>query len=103
MIAEGAPFKVTELAEFLAGKNVGFEIRLTILGHTQRGGSPTAFDRLLATRMGVKSVRAMNDGESGVMVAQVGREMKTIPLEEAISQLRPINESYYEMARFLSR
>ncbi|MBL8130819.1 MAG: 6-phosphofructokinase [Anaerolineae bacterium] len=103
VIAEGAPFKVTQLQEFLSGKNVGFEIRLTILGHIQRGGSPTAFDRLLATRMGVKSVRVINAGESGVMVAQVGREMKTIPLQEAIDQIRPINESYYEMARFLSR
>ncbi|MCK6576760.1 MAG: 6-phosphofructokinase [Anaerolineae bacterium] len=103
VIAEGAPFKVTQLQEFLSGKNVGFEIRLTILGHIQRGGSPTAFDRLLATRMGVKSVRVINAGESGVMVAQVGREMKTIPLQEAIDQIRPITESYYEMARFLSR
>lgn len=103
VIAEGAPFKVTELADFLAGKNVGFEIRLTILGHIQRGGSPTAFDRLLATRMGVKAVRVINNNESGVMVAQVGREMKTIPIEEAISQIRPLTESYFEMARFLSR
>ncbi|MDZ4770673.1 MAG: 6-phosphofructokinase [Chloroflexota bacterium] len=103
VVAEGASVKVTELAEFLAGRNVGFEIRLTILGHIVRGGSPTAFDRLLATRMGVKSVRVITAGETGVMVAQVGREMKTIPIEEAISQLRPINESYFEMARFLSR
>ncbi|MBK8026615.1 MAG: 6-phosphofructokinase [Chloroflexi bacterium] len=103
VIAEGAPFKVTDLAEFLTGKNVGFEIRLTILGHIQRGGSPSAFDRLLATRMGVKAVRVIDAGESGVMVAQQGREMKTIPIEEAISQIRPIRESDFEMARFLSR
>jgi 6-phosphofructokinase 1 len=103
VVAEGANVKVNQLAEFLASRNVGFEIRLTILGHIVRGGSPTAFDRLLATRMGVKSVRAITGGESGVMVAQVGREMKTIPIEDAISQLRPINESYFEMARFLSR
>lgn len=103
VIAEGAPYKVTELAEYLTGKNVGFEIRLTILGHIQRGGSPTAFDRLLATRMGVKAVRSLKDGESGVMVAQVGREMKTIPIQEAISRLRPLTDSYFEMARFLSR
>lgn len=103
VVAEGATVKVNQLAEFLAERNVGFEIRLTILGHIVRGGSPTAFDRLLATRMGVKSVRSISSGESGVMVAQVGREMKTIPIEEAIGRLRPINESYFEMARFLSR
>ncbi len=103
VVAEGATLKVGQLSEYLSKQNVGFEIRLIILGHVVRGGSPTAFDRLLATRMGVKAVRVINAGESGVMVAQVGREMKTIPISEAISQLRPINESYFEMARFLSR
>jgi 6-phosphofructokinase 1 len=104
VIAEGAPYTANELAEFL-NKNpgVGFEIRLTILGHIQRGGSPSAFDRLLATRMGVKAVRVLMDGESGVMVAMQGRKIETIPIEEAVSQLRPISESYFEMAKFLSR
>lgn len=104
VIAEGAPYKTTDLAEFLKkNQDIGFEIRLTILGHTQRGGSPTAFDRLLATRMGVKSVQCVRDGMSGVMVALSGREMKPIPLQDAISQLRPIGDHYFEMARFLSR
>ena len=104
VIAEGAPYKVTELAEYLKkNQDIGFEIRLTILGHTQRGGSPTAFDRLLATRMGVKAVQCVKDGLSGVMVALSGREMKPIPLQDAISQLRPIGEHYFEMAHFLSR
>lgn len=104
VIAEGAPYKVTDLAAFLKEHHeVGFEIRLTILGHVQRGGSPSAFDRLLATRMGVKSVQCIRDGLSGVMVALSGREMKPIPIEDAISQLRPIGDHYYEMAYFLSR
>jgi 6-phosphofructokinase 1 len=104
VIAEGAPYKATELATFLDDNpGVGFEIRLTILGHIQRGGSPTAFDRLLATRMGVKAVRSIMDGESGVMVAMNGRKMETIPIEEAISQIRPISDNYFEMARFLAR
>lgn len=104
VIAEGAPYKVTDLAEYLKkNQDIGFEIRLTILGHTQRGGSPTAFDRLLATRMGVKAVQSINDGTSGMMVALSGREMKLIPLQDAISQLRPIGDHYFEMARFLSR
>jgi 6-phosphofructokinase 1 len=104
VIAEGAPYKVTDLAEYLKkNQDIGFEIRLTILGHTQRGGSPTAFDRLLATRMGVKAVQCINDGLSGMMVALSGREMKPIPLQDAISQLRPIGEHYFEMAHFLSR
>ncbi|MFN8450021.1 MAG: 6-phosphofructokinase [Anaerolineae bacterium] len=104
VIAEGAPYKVTDLATFLKEHHeVGFEIRLTILGHIQRGGSPSAFDRLLATRMGVKAVQCVRDGLSGVMVALSGREMKPVSLEEAISQLRPIGDHYFEMAHFLSR
>ncbi len=104
VIAEGAPYKTTDLAEYLkTHQEIGFEIRLTILGHTQRGGSPTAFDRLLATRMGVKAVQCVRDGMSGKMVALSGREIKPIPLEDAISQLRPIGDHYFEMARFLSR
>lgn len=104
VIAEGAPYRTTDLAEYLKKHTeIGFEIRLTILGHIQRGGSPTAFDRLLATRMGVKSVQCIKDGMSGVMVALSGREMKPIPLQDAISQLRPIGDHYFEMAHFLSR
>lgn len=104
VIAEGAPYRATDLEKFLSqNPNIGFEIRLTILGHTQRGGSPTAFDRLLATRMGVKAVEWLRDGQSGVMVGLSGREMKAIPLEEAVSKLRPISEGYFEMAKFLSR
>lgn len=104
VVAEGAPYRVTELQDFLKQQSsVGFEIRVTILGHIQRGGSPTAFDRLLATRMGVKSVQALIAGETGKMVALNGRKMDLIPIEEAIGQIRPISESYFEMARFLSR
>jgi 6-phosphofructokinase 1 len=104
VVAEGAPYHVTTLQDFLKQQSsVGFEIRVTILGHIQRGGSPTAFDRLLATRMGVKSVQALIAGETGKMVALNGRKMDLIPIEEAISQIRPISESYFEMARFLSR
>lgn len=103
VIAEGAPYKVTDLAAFLNQKHVGFEIRLTILGHTQRGGSPTAFDRLLATRMGVEAVERLLAGESGVMVARSGRGQITIPLEEVTTQSRTITEDYFELAHILSR
>lgn len=103
VIAEGAPFSTTELADYLNSKHVGFEIRLSILGHVQRGGSPTAFDRLLATRMGVRAVEALKEGQSGVMVGLSGRDMRTVPLEEVTTKTRLINENYYEMARILSR
>lgn len=103
VVAEGAPYKVTELAAFLEQKHIGFEIRLTILGHTQRGGSPTAFDRLLATRMGVTAVDVLLGGASGVMVARSGREQTTIALEECTSKTRPITPEYFSLAKILSR
>jgi 6-phosphofructokinase 1 len=104
VVAEGAPFRSTDLAEYLEKTaDIGFEIRLTILGHIQRGGIPSAYDRLLATRMGVKAVQALREGDFGKMVAVVGRDMKTVPLEDATSQMRQISESYYDMAHFLSR
>lgn len=104
VIAEGASYSATELSDYLCKiPNVGFEIRVTILGHIQRGGKPSAFDRLLATRMGVRSVELLRDGVSGVMVGLNGRKMESVPLTDAISQLRPISEEYFRMAKFLSR
>lgn len=104
VIAEGAPFKITQLEEYLKHRNdVGFEIRITILGHTQRGGSPTAFDRLLATRMGVDAVNWLLEGKDGVMVARQGRDQVPIPLEEATTRTRTIGDGYMELAEMLSR
>jgi 6-phosphofructokinase 1 len=103
VIAEGAPFQTTDLVNYLNDKHLGFEIRITILGHIQRGGSPSAFDRLLATRMGVNAVDRILNGESGVMVGLSGREIDTIPLEEVTGKTRTISESYFDMAYMLSR
>lgn len=104
VIAEGAPYKITELSDYLCQhQSVGFEIRLTILGHIQRGGSPTAFDRLLATRMGVKAMQLLAEGKSGFMTGLQGRKIELVPLEEAVKQQREISETYYEMAKFLAR
>ncbi|MEO0595164.1 MAG: ATP-dependent 6-phosphofructokinase, partial [Chloroflexota bacterium] len=103
VIAEGAPYRVTDLAAYLEQQEVGFEIRLTILGHVQRGGSPTAFDRLLATRMGVDATKRLLNGESGVMVTRTGRGQGTIALEEVTANMRSITEEYYDMAEMLSR
>ncbi len=103
VIAEGAPFKTTDLADYLNQKHLGFEIRITILGHVQRGGSPSAFDRLLATRMGTAAIDRLLAGESGIMVGLDGRDIASHPLEEVTTKMRAITESYYEMAYTLSR
>lgn len=103
VIAEGAKHKITDVAKFLESHNVGFEVRITILGHIQRGGSPTAFDRLLATRLGVKAVDCLLEGVYGVMVGLDGREITPVPLAEVTSTTRAANMEYYEMADVLSR
>jgi 6-phosphofructokinase 1 len=103
VIAEGAKHKINDIAKFLESQNVGFEVRITILGHIQRGGGPSAYDRLLATRMGVKAVEFLRDGMSGVMVGLRGQEMVPVPIEEAIARNRPANNEYYELADILSR
>jgi 6-phosphofructokinase 1 len=103
VIAEGAPYRTTQLADYLNHQDVGFEIRLTILGHTQRGGSPTAFDRLLATRMGTAAVERLLAGETTVMVGLNGRDIVSVPLEEVTTKTRQIGEEYYKMAYTLSR
>ncbi len=103
VLAEGAPYQGPDLAGFLEQKHIGFEIRLTILGHTQRGGSPTAFDRLLATRMGVYAVELLLGGETGKMVARIGREQVSVPLADSTARTRQITPEYFDLARVLSR
>ncbi len=103
VIAEGASFTINELTQFLDQHPTGFEIRLTILGHTQRGGSPTAFDRLLATSLGVEAMKMLLAGKTGVMVGRQGRDNVPVPLEEVVSKTRPLNPEYINMAKMLSR
>jgi 6-phosphofructokinase 1 len=103
VIAEGANTKIWDVQKYLEARNVGFEVRVTILGHIQRGGSPTAFDRLLATRMGVKAVDYLVDGTCGVMVGLDGREMAPVPLEDVTSKTKSANLEYYALADVLSR
>lgn len=79
--------KVAEAIEQCSGK----ETRVTVLGHLQRGGSPTAFDRILGTRYGVSAVELIARGELGQMVALKGTEIKAVPLESAIHQLKRVD------------
>ena len=103
IVAEGAAVKVVDLAQKMEEMDVGFDTRVTILGHIQRGGSPTAFERMLATRMGVAAVKALVAGQNDVMTALQGRSMVMVPLADATSKGRAINPEYIEMAHILSR
>ncbi len=103
IVAEGAKIKIHDLARYLDAADVGFKTRITILGHIQRGGRPSAFDRLLASRMGVRAVEAAVSGKFGTMVSLRGREMVLTPLQEVVSRQRRANMAYYTMARMLAR
>ena len=76
----------------------GFETRHTVLGHIQRGGSPTAFDRVLGTRFGVAAIDAAHDGASGQMVALRGANIERVPLADAVGTMKLVDKELYEMA-----
>jgi 6-phosphofructokinase 1 len=80
------------------GTRTGYETRVTTLGHIQRGGTPTAFDRVLATRFGVAAIDAAHAGQTGVMVALRGMDIVTVPLSEATAEIKTLGESVYKVA-----
>ncbi|MBI3158111.1 MAG: 6-phosphofructokinase [Chloroflexi bacterium] len=102
VVAEGANLKSIALAESLNNMDIGFKTRVTILGHIQRGGRPSAFDRLLATRMGVAAVEALLGGESDVMMGLEGREVQPVSLAEVVRHKRAANLEYYDMVSMLA-
>ena len=77
-------------------RRTGKEVRTAVLGHVQRGGTPTAFDRVLATRFGLHAIDALHEGESGVMVALQGTEIKRVPLSAATGELKTVPLERYE-------
>ena len=76
----------------------GYETRMVVLGHVQRGGTPTAFDRVLATRYGVEAVDAVTRGETGTMVALRGTDVMTVPLSEALAAPKLLDPRLYDTA-----
>jgi 6-phosphofructokinase 1 len=79
-----------------------YETRVTILGHVQRGGSPSAFDRVMASAMGFQAVLALKDGVRGVMVGSINRKVSYTPFEKAIKLHQQINMELLEIAEVLS-
>lgn len=79
----------------------GFETRAVILGHTQRGGSPTAFDRMLASRYGIGAIDLVHKNQFGRMVALKGTNITSVPIAEAISRTRYVSQEYIDVAASL--
>jgi 6-phosphofructokinase len=119
VVAEGAKFDGNEvlqekkldefghvrlggIGELLAKKieeAMGFETRTAVLGHIQRGGTATAFDRVLGTRFGAKAVQLVKSKDFGKMVALRGTEIVAIPIQDAVNKLKTVQPDYYDMAR----
>lgn len=83
-------------------KRTGFETRATVLGHIQRGGTPSAFDRVLATRFGVAAVEAVHDGDFGKMVALQNGQIVRVPLLDAVGELKLVDPTLLEIADLFS-
>jgi 6-phosphofructokinase 1 len=77
-------------------RGTGFETRVTVLGHVLRGGTPTAYDRVLATRFGLEAAAAVRDGDFGKMVALRGNEIVRVPLVAAVRELKTVPDSLLE-------
>jgi 6-phosphofructokinase 1 len=103
VVAEGAEYNAQRLAEYFQRENLGYELRVTVLGHVQRGGAPGAFDRLLGTRLGVGAVEALARGEQGVLVGQIKGEIVTTPLSEVVGKKKPIDPRLFELAKVLAQ
>jgi 6-phosphofructokinase 1 len=90
------------IGELLASEienRTGFETRVTVLGHVQRGGTPTARDRVLATRFGLVAADLVEQGKWGQMAALRGNDVIDIPLAEAVAELKTVPENWYEVAK----
>jgi 6-phosphofructokinase 1 len=101
VVAEGASFSAEELHEYINESEGTYDSRLTVVGHIQRGGIPTASDRILASRLGTAAVEALADGETGVMVGIRGPRIERVPLEEVVSKEQPLDSDLYRMAEVL--
>ena len=103
IVAEGYKPGTQALLQYLEEhkEELGFSMRVTVLGHIQRGGAPSAFDRILGTRLGAAATRGLIDGKSGHITGLVGSQIRYTPLEEALAQKQRLDERIYELAQIM--
>jgi 6-phosphofructokinase 1 len=101
--AEGIAGGCTALTQQLTESNIGFTLRTTTLGHVQRGGTPTVFDRLLGTRFGAAAVQQIAVGKTGVLLGHDGRQIVPIRLQEVVGRARQLDSALLELAGVLAR
>lgn len=105
VVAEGAQYNAAALADYFREhrERIGFDLRVTTLGHVQRGGAPSAYDRLLATRLGADAIERLTCGQHGVLVGFVKGEISATPLTEVVANKKPLDVRLLELARMLAR
>jgi 6-phosphofructokinase 1 len=105
VIAEGVKENAAKILAYCDSQKerTGFELRATTLGHVVRGAPPSAFDRLLATRLGVSAVKSLTNGETGVLVGYQKNEVTRTPLSEIVDRIKPIDTELFELARILAK
>jgi 6-phosphofructokinase 1 len=105
VVAEGARYNAAGLAGYFQKhrERLGFELRVTTLGHVQRGGAPGAFDRLLASRLGAAATEHLARGEHGVLMGLLKDEMAATPLAEVVANKKPLDLRLLELAHVLAK
>ncbi|NLS78575.1 MAG: 6-phosphofructokinase [Chloroflexi bacterium] len=105
VVAEGASYNAEAIAQHYEQNQaqLGFEVRVTKLGHVQRGGVPDAYDRLLGSSLGAGAVEALARGEQGCLVGMVGGEVTTVPYEQVIGVSKPLPTRFVKLANILAR
>jgi len=104
VVAEGDKIgkNIFELKDFVDQNMEGYDVRVCVLGHMQRGGSPSCFDRVLASRMGVKAVESLLEGKTNYMVGLMNNKMELTPLENAIKGKTKINLELLRVSDIMS-
>jgi 6-phosphofructokinase 1 len=105
VVAEGAAHDAKALQAYLGPREaeLGFDLRVTVLGHIQRGGTPTAFDRLLGTRLGAAAVTQLAAENAGVLVGWRNGRIETTPLDEVVSNTKTLDRSLFELGQIMDR
>jgi 6-phosphofructokinase 1 len=103
VVAEGAKYNANALDAYFTEhrERLGFDLRVTILGHTQRGGTPSAYDRILASRLGAAATDQMEKGNFGVLVGEIKDDIVATSLEEVVSHPKQIDKSLIDLAKIL--
>ncbi|WP_142785942.1 6-phosphofructokinase [Changchengzhania lutea] len=104
IVAEGDKIgkNIFELKDYVDENMLGYDVRVSVLGHMQRGGSPSCFDRVLASRMGVKAVESLMEGKTNFMVGLINGKMELTPLENAIKGKAKINLELLRVSDIMS-